>query len=136
MRIGRLEVDVTPIPTYKFAGCNHVYFGNNERCVYGRFFHLTFYFTKKRKVSNISGFTTEELKEELKMREAAEKALKEEKRKTESTCRNCAFLLDKGEYTPYYCCSKRTYTIKKYNRICNYKTSLSKTCENFERKEN
>jgi len=87
-------------------------------------------------MSNISDFTTEELRAELKRREAAEKAVKEEKRKTESTCRNCAFLLDKGKYTPYYCCSKRTYTIKKYNRICNYKVALSQTCESFERKEN
>lgn len=93
-------------------------------------------FTKKRKVSNISGFTTEELKEELKRRMEAEKTVKEENRKTESTCRNCAFLLDKGEYTTYYCCSKRTFTIKKYNRICNYKVALRQTCESFERKEN
>lgn len=85
----------------------------------------------------LSAFTTEELREELKRRAAAEKAAKEERRNAESTCRNCKFLMTDDRFAiPYYKCAKRQYTIKKYNRVCNYKTSLSKTCDNFERKEN
>lgn len=43
MKIGRLELNITKrLP----IGLEHIYFGNNERAIYGRFFHFTFYYEK------------------------------------------------------------------------------------------
>lgn len=79
------------------------------------------------------GFTTDELKTEIKRRREIEKEMK----MAIPRCRNCKFA-EKREIVRglfYDFCSKRTYTYKKeYKR--NYVIRLSnKACESYERKE-
>ena len=80
----------------------------------------------------LTDYTTEELKAELKKRTAIERKEKEEKMKTASRCRNCIHCIPNVHYNRFYNCEARTYG-KNYPR--HYVVKLSnKACEKFERK--
>lgn len=83
----------------------------------------------------LSEYTIEELKAELKRRSEAKKAEKD----SVNRCKNCKFRYNEtwpSGWLKLFRCSKRSYFSKKQNREINYAVQLSqRACDKYERKE-
>ena len=84
----------------------------------------------------LSEYTIEELKAEIKRRSEAKKAEKE----AVNRCKNCKFRYNETWPDGWFRisrCSKRSYFSKKQNREINYAVNLSqRACDKYERQEN
>ena len=81
----------------------------------------------------LKDFTTDELRAEIKRRNALEKEKKEEEKRNALVCRNCKHCVVNPRWNMIYQCAVRTY-----GKTCpkHYVVKLSKkACDKFERKE-
>lgn len=80
----------------------------------------------------LSEYTIEELKAEIKRRNEAKKQEKE----AINRCRNCKFMFFKDDCGLFPLCSKQPLLIKKYNRKTFRRVNrYAKACDKYERKE-
>lgn len=88
-------------------------------------------------VTDISFFSAEELKAELKKRNAGEKAKRERERAEKHVCRNCVHLKEyrNGEgCMPYYKCGARVFHHSRLGEV-HYAVKPCHTCDLFHKKQ-